>query len=360
MKNSTPKAKIKNLQEKAIQLLQNLISTQSFSSEEDETAILISNYLETYGIDFKRSNNNIWATNLHFDTNKPTILLNSHHDTVKPNKGYTRNPFEPTIEDGKLFGLGSNDAGGSLVSLLATFVHFYKEPNLNYNLLIAATGEEESSGQNGLCGLLKELPKIDFAIVGEPTHMQLAIAEKGLLVIDGYAQGIAGHAAHENTKNAIYEALEDIFYLKNYEFPKISPLLGKVKISVTQINAGEQHNVVPASCHFVVDVRFNELYTNREILELLNKQTKSNLVARSFNLNSSGIDISHPIVQAGIDLGRTTYGSPTLSDQAVLSCPSLKMGAGDSLRSHSADEFIYLDEINEAIEIYIKLLSKII
>lgn len=268
---------LKNLQEKAIQLLQNLISTQSFSSEEEGTAILISEYLKNYEIDFQRSNNNIWAKNLFFDENKPTILLNSHHDTVKPNQGYTRNPFEASIEDGKLFGLGSNDAGGSLVALLATFVFFYKKENLNYNLLIAATAEEESSGQNSLRGLLKELPKIDFAIVGEPTHMQIAIAEKGLLVVDGYAQGIAGHAAHENTKNAIYEALEDIFWLKNYEFPKKSPLLGKVKISVTQINAGEQHNVVPASCHFVIDIRFNELYTNREILEFLNQNTKSNL-----------------------------------------------------------------------------------
>ncbi len=360
MKEITTKETIKSLQEKAIQLLQNLISTQSFSGEEDETASLIAAYLKNYDIDFKRSNNNIWATNLYFDEKKPTILLNSHHDTVKPNQGYTRNPFEPTIEDGKLFGLGSNDAGGSLVSLLATFVYFHKKENLKYNLLIAATAEEENSGKNGLRGLLKELPKIDFAIVGEPTHMQLAIAEKGLLVIDGYAEGISGHAAHENTKNAIYEALEDIFYLKNYEFDKISPLLGKVKISVTQINAGQQHNVVPSACHFVVDVRFNELYTNKEIFEFLNKNVKSNLVARSFNLNSSGIPISHPIIQAGIELGRTTYGLPTLSDQAALSCPSLKMGAGDSLRSHSADEFIFIEEINEAIEIYSKMLNRIL
>ena len=344
----------------AIDLLKELIQISSFSKEEDKTADLIGEWLEKRAVKFHRADNNIWAFNQYFDSTKPTILLNSHHDTVKPNKAYTRDPFEAKIENGKLFGLGSNDAGASLVSLLSLFIHFYNKKNLQYNLVIAATAEEENSGQLGIESILKKLPSIDFAVVGEPTEMNLAIAEKGLLVIDGYAIGISGHAAHDNTENAIYQALEDIEWIRNYQFPKISEQLGKVKMSVTQINAGEQHNVVPAECHFVIDVRINELYDNQEIFDFLNQHTKSKLVARSFRLNSSGIPMNHSIVQAGINLGRKTYGSPTLSDQAILTCPSLKMGPGISTRSHQADEFILLSEIEEGIKIYIKLFEKII
>ena len=348
------------LHEKATELLKKLITTQSFSGEEDQTALLIIQYLESFGIKTNRIKNNVWATNKHFDSSKPSILLNSHHDTVKPNKGYTNDPFDAKVEDGKLYGLGSNDAGGCLVSLLSLFAHFYESENLKYNLIIAATAEEESSGTNGLRSILEDLPPFEFAVVGEPTQMQLAIAEKGLLVIDGYAPGKAGHAAHENTENAIYNALEDIQWIKSYAFPKVSEVLGKVKMSVTQINAGSQHNVVPADCHFVMDVRVNEHYSNQEVFAIIDQHTKSRMEARSFRLNSSSIPLDHPIVQAGIALGRSTYGSPTLSDQANLSCPSLKLGPGDSTRSHQANEYIYLSEIEEGVDIYIKLFKTIL
>ena len=352
--------KTTGLYPKALALLKALIATQSFSGEEDKTAELITKWLQGFNIKITRANNNVWAVNKYFDASKPSILLNSHHDTVKPNKGYTNHPFEAFEEDGKLYGLGSNDAGGCLVSLMSLFAHFYEQKDLKYNLVLAATAEEENAGKNGLISLLSILPSIDFAVVGEPTEMQLAIAEKGLLVLDGYAPGISGHAAHENTENAIYNALEDINWIRNYQFPQVSEVLGKVKMSVTQIQAGEQHNVVPASCHFVVDVRVNDAYQNEEVYSIIEANTKSKMVARSFRLNSSSIPKDHPIVQAGIALGRTTYGSPTLSDQACLSCPSLKLGPGLSTRSHSADEFIYLKEIEEGIEIYIELFEKIL
>lgn len=344
----------------AIALLRSLIQVSSFSGEEEGTANLISNWLENCGVTFHRQTNNVWATNDHFDPSKPTILLNSHHDTVRPNKAYTSDPFQAFIDGDKLYGLGSNDAGGCLVSLLATFVYFYRKENLKYNLLIAATAEEENSGPNGISSLLPNLPTIDFAIVGEPTEMQLAVAEKGLLVIDGYASGKAGHAAHHNTENAIYNALEDINWIRNYQFSKISDVLGSVRMSVTQIKAGQQHNQVPASCHFVIDVRVNEHYRNEEIYQYLNAHTHSELKARSFRLSSSSIPEDHPIVEAGIAMGYQTYGSPTLSDQALLSCPSLKMGPGVSARSHSANEFVLLSEIEEGIKGYIELLKKII
>lgn len=348
------------LYQKAVALLKNLIQTPSFSGEEEETAKLIVHWLQDFKIECHRDQNNIWAFNKYFDPDKPTILLNSHHDTVKPNKGYTNNPFEAIEEDGKLFGLGSNDAGGCLVSLMALFAHFYEEKDLKYNLILAATAEEESSSLNGLKSALTFLPAIDFAVVGEPTQMHLAIAEKGLLVIDGYASGISGHAAHENTENAIYNALDDINWIRNYQFPKVSEVLGKVKMSVTQINAGEQHNVVPAKCHFVMDVRVNECYTNKEVFEIIDAHTKSQLVPRSLHLNSSCIAADHPFVKAGIKIGRTTYGSPTSSDQVHLICPSLKLGPGNSTRSHSANEFVYLKEIEEGIDIYIKLFNEIL
>ncbi|WP_347373422.1 M20 family metallo-hydrolase [Aequorivita sp. Q41] len=352
--------KIVALQNEAISLLHSLIETPSFSEEEDQTAIRITTWLQHYNIPTQRYKNNIWAQNKMFDSKKPTVLLNSHHDTVKPNKAYTNDPFKAFVKDGKLYGLGSNDAGGCLVSLMALFVYFYDKKDLKYNLIIVASAEEENSGNHGLNSILPKLPEIDFAVVGEPTQMQLAVAEKGLLVVDAYAPGIAGHAAHDNTENAIYNALEDILWIKNYNFPKHSEALGKIKMNVTQIEAGEQHNVVPATCHFVVDIRITDAYTNREVFNFLQANTKSELKARSFRLNSSAIPLNHPIVKAGIALGRNTYGSPTLSDQAVLSCPSLKMGPGDSTRSHSADEFIYMDEIKEGIEIYINLFNKIL
>ncbi len=351
---------INQLKQEALALLKNLVRTPSFSGEEQEVSRLVQQYLKSYGIAFNTAQNNVWATNRYFDPEKPTVLLNSHLDTVKPNKGYTRDPFKPEVEKDKLYGLGSNDAGGPLVSLLSTFVWFYNRKNLKFNLLMAATAEEESSGPNGLNSLLATLPEIDFAVVGEPTGMQPAIAEKGLLVIDGYAPGKAGHAAHSNTDNAIYNALDDINRLRKMEFDKVSPLLGKVKVTVTQIEAGQQHNVVPATCHFVVDVRVNEMYTNREVFEILDKQTQSKLVARSFHLNSSSISPDHPFVQAAVKLGREPYGSPTLSDQSVLSCPSLKMGPGDSTRSHSADEYIGLNELDEGIELFIAIFEKIL
>ena len=351
---------IDQLTKEAIELLKNLISTPSFSGEENETALLIMQWFSSHEIKFESNKHNIWAKNKYFDTSKKTILLNSHHDTVKPNKGYTKNPYNPEVNDGKLYGLGSNDAGGCLVSLLATFTYFYERSDLKYNFVIVTSAEEESSGPNGLNSMLQLIPEIDFAIIGEPTLMQLAIAEKGLLVLDCEAKGTSGHAAHGIADNAIYNAIDDIHWFQNFEFPKESETLGKVKMTVTQINAGNQHNVIPASCKYVVDVRVTDVYNNQEVLEIIQSSVKSEVIARSLRLNSSSISKNHPIVEAGIKLGRETYGSPTLSDQAVLSCPSLKLGPGQSLRSHTADEFIYINEIKEGIELYIKILEEII
>lgn len=348
---------LENLTQEAISLLKNLIETPSFSNEEDQTALLIENWFENNGIPFQRENNNIWAYNLHFDDAKPTLLLNSHHDTVKPNLGYTLDPFSAIEEDGKLFGLGSNDAGGCLVSLLATFAHFYAMENLSHNIVIVASAEEESSGPNGLNSVLKHLPELDCAIVGEPTEMQLAIAEKGLLVLDVTVKGTASHAAHQNFDNPIYKSVHLINWFNTFSFEKVSETLGAVKMTVTQINAGKQHNVVPSECHLVVDIRVNDCYSNEEILEIVTQNIDAEIKPRSLHLRSSSIDKNHKLVQCGIDLGRTTYGSPTLSDQSVLSCQSLKLGPGNSLRSHSADEFIFSNEIEEGIELYIKILS---
>ncbi|MDO6491808.1 MULTISPECIES: M20 family metallo-hydrolase [unclassified Cellulophaga] len=347
----------KQLTEKAIDLLKELISIQSFSSEEDKTADAIENWFTSFNIPFTRDNNNVYAKNKYWDNSKPTLLLNSHHDTVKPNSAYTKDPFNPHIEDGKLYGLGSNDAGGCLVSLLATFVHYYNAENLNHNILMVASMEEESAGPNSLRGLLPKLPKIDVAIVGEPTLMQLAIAEKGLVVFDAEVKGTPSHAAHPNNDNSIYNTIKVLEWFKNYTFSKVSDVLGEVKLTVTQINAGKQHNVVPAKVDLVIDVRVNDKYTNKEVAEMLQKEAPCKITPRSLKLNSSAIDISHPLVQSGIALGRETYGSPTLSDQAALTCQSLKLGPGDSTRSHSADEFIYVNEIEEGIDLYIKILN---
>ena len=351
---------MKNLTEEAIALLHDLIAIKSFSSEEDSTAARIEQWFTEHKIPSKRQDNNVYAFNAAFDKNKPTLLLNSHHDTVRPNSAYTKDPFHPHVEDGKLYGLGSNDAGGALVSLLALFTHYFAHPNPKYNLIMAATAEEESSGSLGLNSLLPILPPIDVAIVGEPTLMQLAIAEKGLVVFDGTIQGTASHAAHPNADNPILKLPEVIGWLENFSFDKVSEVLGPVKMTITQLNAGKQHNVVPAQVDMVIDVRVNDCYSNQEIVTLLQKEAPLTMTPRSINLNSSSIPEDHPLVQAGIALGRTTYGSPTLSDQAKLSCPSLKLGPGDSTRSHTADEFIYINEIEEGIALYIDLLNKII
>ena len=344
----------------SITLLKNLIRTKSYSGEENITADIIENWFKKNNIKSLRIKNNVWAKNKFFDNKKPTILLNSHHDTVKPNKSYTKDPFNPEVIDNKLYGLGSNDAGGALVSLISVFKNFYNLSNLNYNIIIAATAEEEIAGENSLRLLLKELPEIDFAIIGEPTLMDLAIAEKGLIVFDGKISGTASHAAHENKNNAINKLPEIINWFKNFKFEKISDFLGPVKLTITQINAGSQHNVIPSEIEFVIDVRINELYSNKEIVKILQKRAPCELIPRSTNLKSSSISSNHKIVKAAIKLGKKTYGSPTLSDQAALNCPSLKLGPGDSKRSHIGDEFIYLNEIEKGIDFYIKLLKQIL
>ena len=351
----------KKLTTKAIALLKQLIETQSFSSEEDNTALLIEGWFIEHQIPFKRNKNNVWATNKYFDDKKPTLLLNSHHDTVKPNNGYTKDPLKAIVEDGRLYGLGSNDAGGCLVSLIATFTYFYDKKNLNYNLVVVASAEEESSGKDGLNSMLSIIPNIDVAIVGEPTLMNLAIAEKGLVVFDAKVKGTASHAAHPNNDNAIYKIIDVLKWFKDYKFERKSTALGDVKMTVTQINAGKQHNAIPSEVELVVDVRVNDKYSNQEIADILTKNSPcSSIEPRSLRLNSSSIPIHHDLVKAGIELGRETYGSPTLSDQSVLTCPSLKLGPGDSTRSHTADEFIYLAEIEEGIDIYIELLEKVL
>ncbi|WP_242082573.1 M20 family metallo-hydrolase [Aestuariivivens sediminis] len=352
---------LKELTKDAILLLKQLIETQSFSSEEDQTASLIEAWFSRYDVNCKRTQNNVWATNANFDDKKPTLLLNSHHDTVKPNSAYTKNPFKAIVEDGKLYGLGSNDAGGCLVSLMATFTYFYKHKDLHYNLVIVASAEEESSGPNGLNSMLSIIPKIDVAIVGEPTLMHLAIAEKGLVVFDAVVKGTPSHAAHPNDDNVIYKSIDVLQWFRDFKFEKGSPALGDVKLTVSQIKAGKQHNAVPADLELVIDVRVNDAYTNAEIAEILqNEAPCDSITPRSLRLNSSSIPVDHDLVKAGIAMGRSTYGSPTLSDQAVLSCPSLKLGPGDSTRSHSADEFIYLKEIEEGIQMYVELLTRVI
>jgi acetylornithine deacetylase len=348
------------LYENAVALLRQMIQTPSFSKEEAGTAGLLAEFLQERGVEVHRKKNNVWAFNRHYNPAKPTILLNSHHDTVKPNGAYTRDPFAATIEGDRLYGLGSNDAGASGVSLLAAFLHFYDRKDLKYNLCVAITAEEENSGHDGLECVIPELGPLEFAIVGEPTLMQLAIAERGLMVIDCTAHGKAGHAAREEGDNAIYKAMQDIEWFRTYRFPKVSDLFGAVKMSVTIISAGTQHNVVPAECRFTVDIRVTDRYTNEEVLEIIKEHVSCEVKARSTRLRPSSIRPDHPIVQAGLALGRTTYGSPTTSDQALLDIPSLKLGVGDSARSHSADEFVHLSEIREGIELYIKMLSAIL
>ena len=348
------------LKDQALHLLMKLIETPSFSKEEDKTADLLETFLQSEGVETIRENNNVWAFNEDFDKTKPCILLNSHHDTVKPNKGYTRDPHKAEIIDDKLYGLGSNDAGGALVGLISTFLYFYRKKDMEYNLILLASAEEENSGELGIRSVVPKLPEIDFAIVGEPTQMNLAIAEKGLLVLDCYARGTAGHAAHVREDYAIYKAMRAIKWFETFTFDKISETLNDTKMTVTQIEAGKQHNVVPSVCHFVVDIRVNDHYSNQEVVEIVQKSVEVEVVPRSVRLNSSSIPREHPIVKAGERLGRTLYGSPTLSDQANLSCPSLKLGPGDSPRSHTADEFILVSELKEGIDLYIKMLEEIL
>jgi acetylornithine deacetylase len=338
------------------ELLISMISTPSLSKEEENAAALIRNFLDMKSIPYQQFKNNTWAVNQYFNNAKPTILLNSHIDTVKPVTGWTYSPFLATVEGDRITGLGSNDAGGPLVSLLAAFVHFFNQDELPFNLVFAASAEEENSGADGFESIIPLLPKIDFAIVGEPTRMELAIAEKGLLVLDCTAQGKSGHAAREEGENALYKAMDDIQILRNFSFDRISDVLGKVKISVTQINAGSQHNVVPGECQFVVDVRTNEFYSNHKVFEIISGLISSSVKPRSFRLNSSGIPMDHPFAVKARSLGIPAYGSPTTSDQAIMPWPSVKIGPGDSARSHTADEYILKSEIIQGIKLYIELL----
>ena len=344
----------------AIKLLKDLIAIESFSFNEDKSADRIENWFKSYNIDFKRHKNNVYAFNKYFNKSKPTILLNSHHDTVKPNKGYTNDPFESKVENGKLYGLGSNDAGGALVSLIAVFTYLYNKKELNYNLSILASAEEESSGYNGIGSVIPLIPEIDFAIIGEPTLMKMAIAERGLIVFDLKVKGTASHAAHKNYDNPIIKSIDVLNWINNLKFEKKSNFLGSVKVTVTQIKSGNQHNVVPSELKLVLDVRVNDCYTNKEIYELLKKDAPCEIEPRSLNLNSSMISINHPIVIGGSKINIENYGSPTLSNQAKISFPSIKMGPGDSTRSHTSNEFIYVNEIKNAIPKYLDLLNTII
>lgn len=343
--------------QEAIGLLRKLIAIPSISREEEKAADYVQRYLEEMGMQTGRKGNNVWCLSPGFSTGKPTLLLNSHIDTVKPVSGWTRPPFSPTIEDGKLYGLGSNDAGASLVSLMQVFLELCQTTQA-YNLIFLASCEEEVSGKNGIECVLPLLPPIDFAIVGEPTEMQPAIAEKGLMVLDVTAYGKSGHAAREEGVNAIYLAMADMAWFRDYRFEKVSPFLGPVKMSVTMVSAGTQHNVVPDKCSFVVDIRSNECYTNQELYNIICQHVSSEIKARSFRLGSSHVDASHPLVQRMVALGRTPFGSPTLSDQALMAFPSLKIGPGKSSRSHSANEFICMSEIEEAIDLYLQILDK--
>ncbi len=351
---------IDTLYTEAIQLLKELIATPSFSKEEAETAGILCRYLGKKDIVHSRVGNNVFAQNKYYSASKPTLLLNSHHDTVRPNKGYTLDPFLPIEKDGRLYGLGSNDAGGCLVSLIAAFLYFYERQDLAFNVVLAATAEEEISGTQGIEMVLPHLGSIDFGIVGEPTKLDLAVAERGLLVIDCTAEGKAGHAARNEGENALYKALDDIQWIRSYRFDRESDLLGPTRMTVTVIQTeNQQHNVVPPVCKFVIDVRVNECYRFDEVLSILEKNLKSTFQPRSTRMKSSGIALDHPLVKAGISLGKNHYGSPTTSDKALMPFPTLKMGPGDSARSHTADEFIYLDEIKEGIETYIKLINAI-
>ena len=348
---------LSTLVSEATGVLQSLIATPSLSRDEEKAADFLQNYIEMQGMVTGRKGNNVWCLSPMFDLDKPTLLLNSHIDTVKPVNGWRKDPFTPTLEsNGKLYGLGSNDAGASVVSLLQVFLQLCRTTQ-DYNLIYLASCEEEVSGKDGIESVLPELPPIRFAIVGEPTEMQPAIAEKGLMVLDVTAIGRSGHAARNEGDNAIYKVLNDIAWFRDYRFSKESSLLGPVKMSVTMVNAGTQHNVIPDRCTFVVDIRSNEYYSNRELFDEIQRNICCEAKARSFRLSSSHVSPEHPLVKKAIALGRVPFGSPTLSDQALMSFPSMKMGPGKSSRSHTADEFIFIKEIEEAIGLYLELLD---
>lgn len=358
MKNEETTFGVNQYGQEAVSLLQSLIRIPSLSREEEAAADFLQQYIEEKGMETYREGNNVWCISPMFTLEKPTILLNSHIDTVKPVSNWTKDPFAAAEEDGKIYGLGSNDAGASLVSLLYTFLELCRT-NQSYNLIYLASCEEEVSGKGGVERVLPLLPPIAFAVVGEPTGMQPAIAEKGLMVLDVTATGRSGHAARDEGENAIYKALKDIEWFRDYRFEKISPLLGPVKMSVTMVNAGTQHNVVPDCCSFVVDVRSNELYSNQEIFATVKEHISSQVEARSFRLNSSRIADDHPFIRRARKLGKVPFGSPTLSDQALMPFPTVKMGPGDSARSHTADEYILPEEIEEAITGYLEILSEL-
>lgn len=340
----------------ATELLKKMIALPSFSGEEEKVADLLVDTWADYGYIAKRKGNNVWVKSRDFDVSKPTILLDAHLDTVRPNGNWVTDPFTPVIKDGKLYGLGSNDTGGSVVSMLAAFLELTQKPQ-SYNLIWLGSAEEENTGKKGIQYIVPDLGKVDLALIGEPTGMQAAIAEKGLMVIDCVAKGQSGHAARSEGINAIYEALPDIEWFRTYQFEKESALLGKVKMTVTGINAGTLHNVVPAECKFMVDIRVNEYYSNEDIYQVINKHVKSEVKARSFSLNSSAIPLEHAMVKRCQEMGLTTYGSPTTSNQAVIPYTSLKIGPGDSARSHTANEYIKLEEIEQGIRIFVKLLD---
>ncbi|MCX4292791.1 MAG: M20 family metallo-hydrolase [Prevotella sp.] len=339
----------------AVELLKKLIATPSVSRDESRAADIIEDYMTSRGLAPRREANNVFAVCDDYDESKPTMLLNAHIDTVKPVATWTRDPFAPEIDGDRLYGLGSNDCGGGLTALLQAYRAGLRRKR-EYNIVYVASAEEEVSGSEGIVRVLPLLPEIDIAMVGEPTGMQPAIAEKGLMVIDGTAHGRSGHAARDEGINAINEALDDLMWLRDYRFERVSRLLGAVKMSVTMITAGTQHNVVPDECRFVIDVRTNELYDNREVFDIIRSHLHSDVKARSFRLNSSGIDACHPLVRRMTDMGMRPFGSPTLSDQALMPFPSLKLGPGESCRSHSADEFICISEIAQAIETYLMLI----
>ena len=348
---------IANSSSQAVQLLSRLIETPRISREESQASQLLYDYMtEVCHLDVKRHGSNLWTIAPNFDTNKPTLLLNAHIDTVKPVSGWQKDPWKATLEDGCLYGLGSNDDGASLVTLLHAFIELSSK-HQPYNLVYLASAEEEVSGKNGIESVIPLLPRIDVAIVGEPTGMHPAIAEKGLMVLDVTAHGKAGHAARNEGDNAIYHAMDDMQWFRTYQWPLSSPLLGPVKMSVTIVNSGTQHNVIPDTCTFTVDVRSNECYTNQELYNAICSQVKSKVKARSFRLGSSRIAPDHPLVTKAVQMGRVPFGSPTLSDQALMPWPSMKMGPGDSSRSHTADEFIRISEIEEAIRLYVEWLD---
>ncbi len=344
------------LHKDAVEVLKKLISIPSLSREEGAAADFMEASLVQMGFNPKRDNHNVWVVAQGYDAQRPTILLNSHLDTVKATENWLSDPLKPHLEDGKLTGLGSNDAGGPLVALMAAFRYLAARPQA-YNLIFAATAEEEVSGTNNVASILPLLGKVDLGIVGEPTRMQMAVAEKGLLVVDGVVHGKSGHAARNEGVNAIMKAMPVLDFFRNYRFEKVSPFLGEVKMTITGINAGTQHNVVPDRCTFMVDIRVNECYSNEEVFNILKSQLNCDLKARSFRLNSSSVAQTHPVVMRGLDLGLEAFGSPTTSDQAVMPFDTLKIGPGDSARSHTPNEFIMLNEIYQGIDVYIRLLD---